>query len=297
MRTTPIILLATALCAIVAAGCGGENEPVRAERGDPGIMMRHDHDMHAMLAQECPRSSLRTVEPDRLTIAVVEGLEPPWLEGDPAAGEGFEGAVAAETAVQLTFESDEVTWTRVSAADVFEPGPKDYDFAIGQLAWSAERDEVADFTRAYYEINQAVVALDSSSVADAETLADLADADLGAVAGSESTLARVAAPNGERATFESLDDAAAALGAGEAEGVVADLPTAFRLAEAVEDARIVGQLPATDPLAYFALVTEEGSPLVECLDLVVEHLGVMTDWLATEQAWWLSERARIPFFE
>ncbi|HSK16078.1 MAG TPA: hypothetical protein VK915_07905 [Gaiellaceae bacterium] len=87
-------------------------------------------------------------------------------------------------------------------------------------------------------------------------------------------------------------EAVDALEAGLVDGIVVDLPTAFRLARDVEDAEIVGQFPATDPLVYDALAAEEGSPLLECLDLVVEHLGFRTDWLATEQSWWLSERAK-----
>lgn len=299
MRTTAIIFTTLlALSAAIAAGCGSD-EPQRAERGDPGVMMRHDANMHPDVAKECPKEELPLVARGKLTIATTDALGAPWFEGDPASAEGFESAVAVEIGRQLSFEPGEVEWVEASAEDVFEAGPKEWDLAIGQLAWSAERDELADFTRGYYEINQAVVALGSSSVADADSVSDLQDAVLGAPtgAGGEQALATIGAPNGGSEVFGDVEEAVAALEAGRVEGLVVDLPTAFRLARDVEDAEIVGQFSATDPLAYFALVAEEGSPLLECLDLVVEHLGVMTDWLATEQSWWLSERAKIPFFE
>ncbi len=68
----------------------------------------------------------------------------------------------------------------------FTPGPKSFDFGFKQISYTPKRAEAVDFSDSYYDVNQAVVALKSSKIADAASIADLADAKLGAPVGTTS---------------------------------------------------------------------------------------------------------------
>jgi polar amino acid transport system substrate-binding protein len=79
-----------------------------------------------------------------LTIGTGNPAFPPWWGGgtsdgsefefnDPAKGEGYEGAVAAEVATRMGFSfPDQVTFVPVSFNKSFAPGPKDFDLVLLQ---------------------------------------------------------------------------------------------------------------------------------------------------------------------
>ena len=80
--------------------------------------------------------------------------------------------------------TDQVTWSVVPFNNSYAPGKKNFDFDINQISITPERAAVVDFSDGYYTVNQAVVALKSSKIADAKTLADLQGAKLGAQVGT-----------------------------------------------------------------------------------------------------------------
>ena len=66
------------------------------------------------------------------------------------------------------------------------PGPKAFDFDINEFSITDERKQAVDFSAPYYDVTQAVIALKTSKIAGAKSLADLKDAKLGAQVGTTS---------------------------------------------------------------------------------------------------------------
>ena len=128
----------------------------------------------------CDAADLPVKEEGQLTVATGDPVFPPWMENDdPASNEGFESELVYLVAEQLGFSEDQVIWTSTGFDEAIAPGEKDYDFNIQQYGITADRDEVVDFSDGYYTVQQAVVALPDSDVANAESVADLQSATLG----------------------------------------------------------------------------------------------------------------------
>ncbi len=235
-------------------------------------------------------------------MATGEPAFPPWVSGfdedgndDPTLGEGFEAALVYALAEELGVEN--VEWTRTGFDEAVAPGPKDYDFNIQQYGITPERDEVVDFSDGYYDVQQVVVAAEGSPIADATSVADLADFNLGAAIGTTSLdyIDEVIQPANEAAVFDDNAAAKAAFDAGQVDGIVFDLPTAYYItAVEIPNSTIVGVLPlaGTDP-EQLGMLFEDGSPLVPCVN---EALATLRDdgTLAALQEEWLSAGGDIP---
>ena len=89
--------------------------------------------------------------------------------------------------------------------------------------------KAVDFSNGYYTVNQAVVALKDSPIADATTLAELQAAKLGAQVGTTSLdfITDVVQPAEQPYVYNDTNDAKSALKNGQIDGIVVDLPTAF----------------------------------------------------------------------
>lgn len=231
----------------------------------------------AVAAGDCGVDQLPLTQPGQLTVATGEPVFEPWMvDDDPSNQEGFESALVYELAEEMGFAAEDVTWVRTGFDEAIAPGPKEYDFNIQQYSITAERDEVVDFSTGYYEVEQALVAAEDSSVADAESLADLTDARLGAAIGTTSLdyVEQVIAPSQQVAVFDDNAAAKAAFDAGQVDGLVFDLPTAFFItAVEIPDASIVGVLPRVgEDSEELGLLFEEGSELVGCVDQALTAL-------------------------
>ena len=79
-----------------------------------------------------------------------------------------------------------MTWVVVPFNNSFKPGPKDFDFDINQISVTDERDQAVDFSDSYYDVNQALVVLNGTPIADATSVADLKPYQLGAQIGTTS---------------------------------------------------------------------------------------------------------------
>ena len=233
-----------------------------------------------------------------LTVATGEPAFEPWVvDDDPSNGQGYEAAVVYAVAEELGIE--DVTWTRTGFDEAVAPGEKDYDFNVQQYSITAERDEVVDFSDAYYEVEQAIVAAEDNDIASAASVADLKSARLGAAIGTTSLdyIENVIQPDTEALVFDDNAAAKAAFDAGQVDGIVFDLPTAYYItAVEIEGSSIVGVLPAAEEAEELGFLFEDGSPLIPCVN---EALATLTEdgTLADLQAEWLDQGGDIPTLE
>ena len=164
---------------------------------------------------------------------------------------------------ELGFTSDQVTWVTVPFNKSYAPGDKDFDFDINQISITPKRQKAVDFSDGYYTVNQAVVALEDSPIANATSLAELREAKLGAQVGTTSLdfITNDIQPTQQPLVYNDTNDAKSALEAGQIDGIVVDLPTAYYVTAAeFDNAKIVGQFPAQDGGEQFSLLMAKGSP-------------------------------------
>jgi polar amino acid transport system substrate-binding protein len=284
---------------ILAAGCGGDDEEAAA----PATTAE-------ATADACAKDQLQLVEDGQLTVGTDNPAFPPWFGGgtpegstweinDPATGEGFESAVAYAVAEELGFAEDEVEWKVVPFNQSFRPGPKDFDFDINQISFTEERAQVVDFSDSYYDVNQALVAMEGTPIADAGSVADLKDYKLGAQIGTTSYgyITDQIQPDAQAAVYDTNNDVISALKAKQIDGLVVDLPTAFFITAAqLEGSTIVGQFPAAGEQERFGMVFEKGNPLVDCVNEALASLKE-DGRLESIQQEWLADKASAPVLE
>ena len=249
-------------------------------------------------AVECTPDGLPTLTEGVLTIGTDSPAYPPWfIDNDPSNGQGFESAVAYAVAEELGFSEDQVEWITVTFNNAIAPGPKDFDFDINQFSITEERRNAVDFSSPYYDVRQAVITVETSPIAGATTLAELADARLGAQVGTTSyqAITDLIQPNVEPSVFNTNDDARQALENGTIDGLVVDLPTAFYMTSAeLTNGIIVGQLPPLDgQQEQFGLVLDLNSPLTDCVSQAVDALRE-NGTLAELEERWLGQTAGAP---
>ena len=237
-----------------------------------------------------------------LTVATGDPAFPPWGEGgttdehrewtlnDPYLGRGFEGAVTFEVAKRLDFSKDRVRFVPIGFDESFAPGPKRFDFVLQQISYLPERIEAVDFSEGYYDVNQALVSVQSSPIATATSLEELKDATLGAPVGTTSLtyIEDTIQPSTQPTVYDDLSAAVRGLKKGHVDGIVVDLPSAsFITAEQIPEGVIVGRLPSAGSQEYFAMAFEKQSPLVECVNLALQEMKadgtldeIRQEWLA-----------------
>jgi polar amino acid transport system substrate-binding protein len=232
----------------------------------------------------CAKANLDLVKDGQLSLATDNPAFPPWWGGapkkpwqvsNPASGKGYESAVAYAVAKQLGFSKGQVTWSAVPFNNSFRPGKKPFDFYMAQVSYTRERAGAVSFSNSYYFVNQAVVANAGTPISRVTTLAGLRPYKLGAQVGttSYSYITRFIRPSQSPAVYDSNNDAISALNAGQIDGIVVDLPTAFFVvAVQLDDGTIVGKLPQRGAREQFGMVFEKGSSLVRCVNRALNRL-------------------------
>lgn len=232
----------------------------------------------------CAKANLDLVKDGQLSLATDNPAFPPWWGGapkkpwqvsNPASGKGYESAVAYAVAKQLGFSKGQVTWSAVPFNNSFRPGKKPFDFYMAQVSYTRERAGAVSFSNSYYFVNQAVVANAGTPISRVTTLAGLRSYKLGAQVGttSYSYITRFIRPSQSPAVYDSNNDAISALNAGQIDGIVVDLPTAFFVvAVQLDDGTIVGKLPQRGAREQFGMVFEKGSSLVRCVNRALNRL-------------------------
>jgi polar amino acid transport system substrate-binding protein len=232
----------------------------------------------------CAKANLNLVDEGQLSLATDNPAFPPWWGGaakkpwevsNPASGKGYESAVAYAVARQLGFRKAQVKWSAVPFNNSFRPGNKPFDWYMAQVSYTRERARNVSFSNSYYFVNQAVVANAGTAISRVRTVAGLRPYRLGAQVGTTSYdyITRFIRPSRSPSVYDSNNDAIAALNAGQIDGIVVDLPTAFFVvAVQLDDGTIVGKLPQRGERERFGMVFEKGNSLVRCVNRALNRL-------------------------
>ena len=277
------VLLAIMTLALIATACAPEEETPPAGDGEtPSV---------EQTAAECTEAHASDLfAADTLTIGTDQPVFQPWFGGkgkykdweanpgfgigNPASGVGYESEVAYAVAEAMGFSEDQVDWTPLGFNESYKPGPKDFDFYIGQVAILPERAEAVTFSDGYYHASQALVAKKGTPIADATTVEELKGYKLGAQVGTTSfqALEDLVQPDQEISVFNQSVDVIQALNNGQIDGYVVDAPTAYVnvLIEEVKNGVVVGQFAGEGE--DFGLVLDQGNTLVDCVDLAIADL-------------------------
>jgi polar amino acid transport system substrate-binding protein len=254
------------LILLVAVGCGSSDDSSSSTAAESTT---------ASAADECTPDQLQTQTAGTLTVGTDKPAYPPYFEDDePANGEGFESAVAFAIGKQLGFKAADVKWTVEPFNASFAPGPKNFDFDVNEISITPQREKAVDFSAPYYTANQAIVVLKSSEAAQAKSLEDLKELEIGVQVGTTSLEAveDVIQPDSKPEVFNSSNDVIQALKNEQIDAVVVDLPTALYLtAVQVPAATVAGQFEAPGGDQWGALLEKESS-LTACVSQAVEEL-------------------------
>src|SRR4051812_21895681 len=170
-RSTVAAALATLAVVGLAAACAPEDQPVGAPTPSS--------------ADACSKDKLALKTAGTFSVGTDKPAYEPWFSGnDPANGKGYESAVTYAVAKKLGFEASEVKWQTVQFNAAFAPGPKKFDVDVNQVSISADRAKAVDFSTGYYDVRQTVITTAGSKIASATSIAQLADAKLGAQVGT-----------------------------------------------------------------------------------------------------------------
>jgi polar amino acid transport system substrate-binding protein len=255
----------------------------------------------------CAAANLTTLTAGKLTIGADNPAFPPyyeettpkpagsvWESGDPTNGKGLESATAYAIAKALGFTKDQVVWVPVPFNNAIQPGPKDFDIYLSQVSYSADRAKAVDLSDGYFDLNQAVVSLKTDAIAKVTTVAGLAAFKLGAPVGTTSYQYIVdnIKPTTAPAVYDTLDAAIQAVSAGQIDGVVVDLPTAFYIsAVQLDGGTIVGSLPTAGAVEHFSVVLNLGSPLTSCVNAAIASIkadgslkAIVDEWITSQGA-------------
>ena len=323
MMRTSRALAATGILALLAACTGGGESPSAeasvsapsaAASTEASAAASEAPSASASASAECAPDALETKTAGRLTIGTdnpafppywdppAEGEEPtdPWELGDPTNGRGFEGAVAAAVAEELGYTPEEIDFIPVPFDSSYAPGEKEFDFYLAQVSYTPERAEQVDMSEGYYFSNQALVANADTPITEAASIADVGEYRLGVQVGTTSLayIEEQIQPATDPMVYNTNDAAIAALNAGQVDGIVVDLPTAFFItAVQMENGVVVGQFPNVgDEEEYFSLVLEKDSPLTDCVNQAIAALDESGE-LAEITEEWMSENAGAPLLE
>jgi polar amino acid transport system substrate-binding protein len=267
-----LLALALVLLALAAAGCGGDDDDETAGGTTTTEV-------------SCEKDSLELVTPGQLTIGTDNPAFPPWFEGtkefdpwDPTTTptkKGYEQEVAYGIARELGFTDDEVKWVVVPFLQSFKPGAKNFDFDINQISHKPERANAVDFSDSYYDVEQAIVGLESNPIANAKSIDALKEHKLGAVVGTTSldAINERIEPSEEPSVYDTNNDVVAALKARQIDGGAVDFPTALYMAAVqLNGGKVVGRLSAEEGGEYFGVVLEKDSRLTECVNDAIAAL-------------------------
>jgi len=299
------LLVAAASLAVLLAACANDNPSVGGQpSGTPAPATP------ATAAACASQNASAFTSAGRLTIGTDNPAYPPYFTGgetkdhpewkfnDPYTGKGFEDEVAYAVAKRLGFAKGDVQWTVAPFGQTYKPGPKDYDFAIEQISYSAKRAQAVDFSDSYYDVNQALVSVKGNPITAAKTIADLRPYSIATQIGTTSYdfIKNVIQPTKQPGAYNSLSDSVAALNAGQVDAIVVDLPTALIMTDPfvqeVKNGVVVGQFATSAQGEHFGMTFAKGSPLVPCVNQALAELkgdGTLQDITKT----WLSKKTNV----
>jgi polar amino acid transport system substrate-binding protein len=287
----PLLIIALLALALGGAACGSDDSDEESGSSESSA--------ETVSLSDCTPESLETIEPGKLTIATDKPAYPPYfVDDDPTNGEGFESAVGYAIAEQLGYAESDVEWVVEPFNSSYRPGPKDFDFDLNQISITPKRAEAVDFSSPYYTADQAIVTLNDSEFAGADSLDDFSEATIGVQIGTTSLEAVESAieTSEEPQVFDNSNDVVSALKQEQVDAVVVDVPTAFFLtAVQVPQGEIVGQFPAPGGDEWGALL-EKDSSLTACVSAAIDELRESGE-LDEIKKRWISDEANAPVLE
>lgn len=210
-----------------------------------------------------------------LTVATDDPAYSPWFEDNtPSNGKGYESAVAYEVGSLLGFGHKQVKWVTEPFDSSYSPGPKAFDFDINEISVTQDRAKVVTFSTSYYDTTQSIVALKSDPIVTRHTPAELKTYLYGDQIGSTGLayIYNYIHPTRSTRSYNTLDEAVAALQTKQVDAIVVDTPDGQYMATSeVQKGVQVGQFPSTGE--HYGLLFRKGNPLVSCVDLALTVMG------------------------
>jgi polar amino acid transport system substrate-binding protein len=263
------ITIAAAVAALTAglAACGTGTSTSSGSTASPGA---------SAAAATCSQASLQKMlyQPGALTVATDNPVYPPWfIANKPANGKGYESAVAYAIAARLGFGKSQVKWVVEPFNNSYAPGPKKFDFDINEISVTPQRAQAVTFSDSYYDVQQALVALNGTPIVTKHAPADLKGYVFGDQVGTTS-LAFITSqiqPTAQPKVFNTLNDVKQALQTHQIAALVTDTPTAqFMSSSEIKNSVMVGQFPSTGE--HYGLLFSKGNPLVSCVNKALAAL-------------------------
>jgi len=157
------------------------------------------------------------------------------------------------------------------------PGPKTFDANLFEFSITEQRKVAVDFSS---HVTQAVVTVRSSPAAGVKTVQQLKRLRLGVQVGTTSyTAATSVGGDVPVEVYNTNGDAKMALSNGEIDALVADLPTAFAVANELRNGLMVGQLPsASNDVEQFGIVLDKAAGRPAAYRGRSRRFAVMARW-------------------
>src|ERR1700681_1535700 len=277
-----LFVLVAAALQLAATACGSTNQP--AAQASPAL--------------DCSIPKLNLYTAGQLTVATDSPAYDPWFSNNsPANGKGYESAVAYAIATQLGFSNSQVKWVVEPFDSSYAPGPKKFDFDINEISVTPDREQVVTFSKSYFDVNQAVVALKSNAIVNAHAPSDLANYTYGDQVGTtglayiESQIKPTKTPR----VYNTIDDAVSALKVKQIDAIVIDTPTAqYMASQQVPNGTVVGQFPTTGE--HYGLLFAKDNALVACVNQAIDKLSA-AGTLRNLQTQYLSDYISIPVIQ
>jgi polar amino acid transport system substrate-binding protein len=222
-----------------------------------------------------------------LTVGTDSPVYTPWFVGNnPKNGKGYESAVAFSIAKHLGFSPSQVTWVREPFNNSYAPGPKKFDFDINEISFTPARATAVTFSKSYYDVDQALIALKGTPIVTKHSPSDLPGYVYGDQIGTTSLafINSAIKPTARPKVFQTLNDAKQALQTHQIAALVADTPTAqFISSSEIKGSVVVGQFPSSGE--HFGLVFAKGNPLVTCVNQALDTMKSDGTFDQLEKKW------------
>ena len=216
-----------------------------------------------------------TLTPGKLTIATGLPAYTPWVMNDkPESGEGFEAELSYDLAEKMGFKKSDVKWVRTTFDSAIAPGAKDWDMNIQQFSITPERKKAVDFSPVYYRPYQAIVVRKDSKYANAKSISELKDAQIGAMVGTISYTLAVKTLKKDIKTFNDNAALAQAVDSNQVDAMVVAVPIASNIVNSgqVKNGKVLGAIPGTEDPEGMAIVLPKNSPVTSKLTKAMNEL-------------------------
>jgi polar amino acid transport system substrate-binding protein len=282
---TPRILVAAAVAAagLIAAASAGVATASTTPRSLPSLS--HCQTLVKSL----------THQKGVLTVATDDPAYPPWFESNnPSNGKGYESAVTYAVASLLGFSHKQVKWAYEPFASSYAPGPKQFDFDINEISYTAARAQAVTFSIGYYNVTQSIVTIKGNPIIANHTPTELRSYQYGDQRGTTGLayIYKYIKPTKQPYVFPTLELAVQRLQEKGYDALIVDTPDGQYMAtQQVHNGVQLAQFPSTGE--HYALLFQRGNKLVGCVDAAISHL-TKDRQLAGLQQKWLGIYTRIP---